>query len=60
MLLSFQDGAFKDPFIDKYVSDGTIKMDHKEKLDLNDRQGPTSLSIAISAVLEKLARKNIT
>jgi len=26
LLLSFQDGAFKDPFIDKYVSDGTIKM----------------------------------
>ena len=26
VLLSFQDGAFKDPFIDKYVSDGTIKM----------------------------------
>lgn len=26
LLLGFQDGAFKDPFIDKYVSDGTIKM----------------------------------
>jgi len=26
LLLSFQDGAFVDPFIDKYVSDGTIKM----------------------------------
>jgi predicted ATPase len=26
LLLSFQDGAFTDPFIDKYVSDGTIKM----------------------------------
>jgi len=26
LLLSFQDGSFKDPFIDKYVSDGTIKM----------------------------------
>ncbi|MEA3412891.1 MAG: AAA family ATPase [Pseudomonadota bacterium] len=26
LLLSFQDGAFQDPFIDKYVSDGTIKM----------------------------------
>ncbi len=26
LLLSFQDGAFIDPFIDKYVSDGTIKM----------------------------------
>ncbi|MBT8420843.1 MAG: AAA family ATPase [Gammaproteobacteria bacterium] len=26
LLLSFQDGAFRDPFIDKYVSDGTIKM----------------------------------
>jgi len=26
LLLSFQDGAFSDPFIDKYVSDGTIKM----------------------------------
>jgi len=26
LLLSFQDGAFKDPFIDRYVSDGTIKM----------------------------------
>lgn len=26
LLLSFQDGAFFDPFIDKYVSDGTIKM----------------------------------
>ncbi|MEZ5673516.1 MAG: AAA family ATPase [Thiotrichaceae bacterium] len=26
LLLSFQDGAFKEPFIDRYVSDGTIKM----------------------------------
>ncbi len=26
LLLKFQDGTFKDPFIDKYVSDGTIKM----------------------------------
>lgn len=26
LLLKFQDGSFKDPFIDKYVSDGTIKM----------------------------------
>lgn len=26
LLLQFQDGAFKDPFIDRYVSDGTIKM----------------------------------
>ncbi len=26
LLLKFQDGAFHDPFIDKYVSDGTIKM----------------------------------
>ncbi len=26
LLLSFQDNAFQDPFIDKYVSDGTIKM----------------------------------
>ncbi|EIJ41161.1 putative ATPase [Beggiatoa alba B18LD] len=26
LLLSFQDGAFQDPFIDRYVSDGTIKM----------------------------------
>ena len=26
LLLRFQDGAFTDPFIDKYVSDGTIKM----------------------------------
>lgn len=26
LLLSFQDEAFVDPFIDKYVSDGTIKM----------------------------------
>lgn len=26
LLLRFQDGSFKDPFIDKYVSDGTIKM----------------------------------
>ena len=26
VLLKFQDGFFKDPFIDKYVSDGTIKM----------------------------------
>ena len=26
LLLSFQDGAFIDPFIDRYVSDGTIKM----------------------------------
>jgi len=26
LVLRFQDGAFKDPFIAKYVSDGTIKM----------------------------------
>ncbi len=26
LLLRFQDGAFTNPFIDKYVSDGTIKM----------------------------------
>ena len=26
LLLKFQDGSFTDPFIDKYVSDGTIKM----------------------------------
>ena len=26
LLLKFQDGAFKDPFIDKYVSDGTLRM----------------------------------
>lgn len=26
LLLQFQDGAFKDPFIDRYVSDGTMKM----------------------------------
>lgn len=26
LLLGFQDGSFKDPFIDKYVSDGTLKM----------------------------------
>lgn len=26
LLLKFQDSAFVDPFIDKYVSDGTIKM----------------------------------
>ncbi len=26
LLLSFQDGSFSDPFIDRYVSDGTIKM----------------------------------
>ena len=26
LLLEFQDKTFKDPFIDKYVSDGTIKM----------------------------------
>ena len=26
LLLKFSDGSFKDPFIDKYVSDGTIKM----------------------------------
>ena len=26
VLLNFQDGSFKDPFVDKYVSDGTIKM----------------------------------
>jgi predicted ATPase len=26
LLLKFQDGSFKDPFIDEYVSDGTIKM----------------------------------
>lgn len=26
LLLKFQDGSFKDPFIDKYVSDGTIKL----------------------------------
>lgn len=26
LILNFQDGSFKDPFIDRYVSDGTIKM----------------------------------
>lgn len=26
LLLGFKDGSFKDPFIDRYVSDGTIKM----------------------------------
>ncbi|MGF1535557.1 MAG: AAA family ATPase [Elainellaceae cyanobacterium] len=26
LILQFQDGSFKDPFIDRYVSDGTIKM----------------------------------
>lgn len=26
LLLQFADGAFKDPFIDRYVSDGTLKM----------------------------------
>lgn len=26
LLLGFQDGSFKDPFIDRFVSDGTIKM----------------------------------
>ncbi len=26
IVLQFQDGAFKDPFISRYVSDGTIKM----------------------------------
>ncbi|MBN1997156.1 AAA family ATPase [candidate division KSB1 bacterium] len=26
LLLKFRDGSFKDPFIDKYVSDGTLKM----------------------------------
>jgi predicted ATPase len=26
LLLKFQDGSFKDPFIDRYISDGTIKM----------------------------------
>ena len=26
LLMSFKDGSFSDPFIDKYVSDGTIKM----------------------------------
>lgn len=26
LLLEFQDGAFKDPFVDRFVSDGTIKM----------------------------------
>ena len=26
LLLRFRDGAFANPFIDKYVSDGTIKM----------------------------------
>lgn len=26
LLLQFKDGAFQDPFIDRYVSDGTIKM----------------------------------
>jgi predicted ATPase len=26
LLLKFQDGSFRDPFIDRYVSDGTIKM----------------------------------
>lgn len=26
LLLRFQDGSFKDPFVDRFVSDGTIKM----------------------------------
>ena len=26
LILSFQDNTFRDPFIDRYVSDGTIKM----------------------------------
>ena len=26
LLLKFKDGSFKEPFIDRYVSDGTIKM----------------------------------
>lgn len=26
LLLGFQDGSFKDPFIDRFVSDGTLKM----------------------------------
>ncbi len=26
LLLKFQDGSFKDPFVDKFVSDGTLKM----------------------------------
>lgn len=26
LLLKFRDGSFRDPFIDRYVSDGTIKM----------------------------------
>ncbi|WP_129140348.1 AAA family ATPase [Modicisalibacter coralii] len=26
LILNFQDGSFRDPFIDRYVSDGTIKM----------------------------------
>lgn len=26
LLLKFKDGSFKDPFIDKYISDGTLKM----------------------------------
>ena len=26
LLLRFQDGSFKTPFLDRYVSDGTIKM----------------------------------
>jgi predicted ATPase len=26
LLLKFKDGSFRDPFIDRYVSDGTIKM----------------------------------
>ncbi|MBF0178896.1 MAG: AAA family ATPase [Magnetococcales bacterium] len=26
LLLKFKDGSFQDPFIDKYVSDGTLKM----------------------------------
>jgi predicted ATPase len=26
IVLQFQDGAFKDPFVARYVSDGTIKM----------------------------------
>jgi predicted ATPase len=29
VLLKFQDGSFEDPFLARYVSDGTIKMDPK-------------------------------
>ena len=38
LTLRFQDGSFKTPFLDRYVSDGTIKTVSYTHLDVYKRQ----------------------